>query len=82
MLSMQQTWDIQAEMMVSDDDKANAPDHELMTHARNLMLLVRTAEQQLETLRGVLIQRRDFIDGVIWQINELTNNPTLVLEKS
>lgn len=83
MLGMNRTWDIQTEMLLTDDEKANLADHDLMTHARNLMTLIRTANDSLNDLRGVLVQRRDYMDGVLWQINEIgQTNPTLVVTNS
>lgn len=84
MLEYNQILEITKSMGLSDSDKANRADHELLTHARGLMDIVRVATAELEEVRTTLMVRRDYVDSVVWQINKITGelNPTLVIDNS
>jgi ABC-type transporter Mla subunit MlaD len=67
---------------LTSDDRANKPDHELLAHARGVIAIINHATAQLDEIRDVLMQRRGYIDGVIWQLNELGETlPTLVVSE-
>ncbi len=79
MLTYKDNMDICESISLTNDDKANRPDHELMTHARAVLAILSKCQEELEVVRETLMTRRGYIDSVIWQINETTTNPTLVI---
>ena len=84
MLSYRDNMELIGRVVLTRDEQCNAQDSELMTHARALLAIISACEVQLDIVKSTLMDRRGFIDGVIWQINETTasRNPVLVLENS
>lgn len=79
MLLYPDTTAIRTALALTGDEKCNLADHDLLNHARNVLAITRACHEQLEVIHQTLMDRRGSIDGVVWQINELTINPTLVL---
>ena len=79
MLTYKDNMDICASITLTSDDKANRVDNELMTHARAVLAILNKCQEELEVVRETLMTRRGYIDSVIWQINETTITPTLVI---
>lgn len=84
MLSYTDNMELVERVKLTRDAQCNAQDSQLLTHARALLAIMAECERQLDVVKDTLMERRGFIDGVIWQINETTGtrNPVLVLENS
>ena len=78
MLSYSDTTAIRTALALTGDEKCNLADHDLLNHARNVLAITRACHEQLEVIHHTLMNRRTDIDGVVWQINELTITPALV----
>jgi hypothetical protein len=72
MLTYPKGKEIEESLVLIGNDQCNASDHEILTHTRALLNIVRACEAQLGVAHEVLMQRRSQIDGVVWQINEMT----------
>ena len=64
--------EIEESVVLLGYDQCNASDHEILTHTRALIGIISACKEQLEVAHEVLMQRRSQIDGVVWQVNELT----------
>lgn len=79
MLTYKDNMDICESISLSNDDKANRADHELMTHARAVLAILSKCQEELDVVRETLMTRRGYMDSVIWQINEASTTATLVI---
>ena len=70
---------IRTALALTGDEKCNLADHDLLTHARNVIAITRSCHEQLEVIKQTLKERQGYVDGVMWQIAELSVTPTLVL---
>lgn len=58
--------------LVSLGESANATDNELLDYARKLIEVSEIVHANLDAVQKVLIERKGYIDGVLWQIAGVT----------
>lgn len=79
MLTYKDNMDICERISLSNENTASRSDHELMTHARALLAILSKCQEELDVVREKIMTSRGYMDSVIWQINEATTTPTLVI---
>jgi hypothetical protein len=79
MLTWNEAHETREKMKVTNDEKANAALHTFQHAARDLMAMRREIDEQLEIIKGIILQKMSYAQDVLWQIDSLgEQHPTLV----
>lgn len=80
MLTWNEAHETREKMQVTNDEKANAPLHTFQQAARDLMAMRREIDEQLEIIKGIILEKMSYAQDVVWQIDALgQQHPTLVI---